>query len=266
MVDKSQISFLKYILGVNRFSSNLAVLSETGRLPIYFSVIMSVVKYLHRLENASDGLLKDAYISSKRMHQGGLQSWYTSAIYILQLLGLKISSCLNLTINQLTNIVKNKLIKQYSSYWIQERSKHLLSGKLDTYFNLKQSFCFEPYLSLTNFHHRRAISKIRISAHNLMIEFRRYKKPKPLPREDRLCKFCNLNEVENEIHFITRCLKYDSEREEFYKTIRKLNANFDLLNDLQKTMWLLSQECESVLIELACFILKCFDKRTTIVH
>ena len=266
MVDKSQISFLKYILGVNRFSSNLAVLSETGRLPIYFSVIMSVVKYLHRLENASDGLLKDAYISSKRMHQGGLQSWYTSAIYILQLLGLKISSCLNLTINQLTNIVKNKLIKQYSSYWNQERSKHLLSGKLDTYFNLKQSFCFEPYLSLTNFHHRRAISKIRISAHNLMIESGRYKKPKPLPREDRLCKFCNLNEVENEIHFITRCLKYDSEREEFYKTIRKLNANFDLLNDLQKTMWLLSQECESVLIELACFILKCFDKRTTIVH
>ena len=61
-----------------------------------------------------------------------------------------------------------------------------------------------------------------------MIEFGRYKKPKPLPREDRLFKFCNLNEVENEIHFITRCLKYDSEREEFYKTIRKLNANFDL--------------------------------------
>ena len=68
MVDKSQMSFLKYILGVNRFSSNLAVLSETGRLPIYFSVVISILKYLHRLENVSDSLFKDAYISSKLMH------------------------------------------------------------------------------------------------------------------------------------------------------------------------------------------------------
>ena len=53
--DKSHVSFLKYTLGVNKYSSNLAALSETGRLPMYFSVIISIVKYLHRLENSSDG-------------------------------------------------------------------------------------------------------------------------------------------------------------------------------------------------------------------
>ena len=57
MVDKSQASFLKYILGVNRYSSNLAVMSEIGRLSMHLSVTISIVKYLHRLENASDGLL-----------------------------------------------------------------------------------------------------------------------------------------------------------------------------------------------------------------
>ena len=36
------------------------------------------------------------------------------------------------------------------------------------HFHLKQSFCMEPYLSLTNFHHRQAICKIRINAHKLM--------------------------------------------------------------------------------------------------
>ena len=65
----------------------------------------------------------------------------------------------------------------------------------------------EPYLSLINFHHRRAICKIRISAHKLMIEFGRYKKPKPLSREERIYQNCNLNEVENEIHFLTQCAK-----------------------------------------------------------
>ena len=55
MIDKSQLSFLKYILGVNKYSSNLAVMSETGRLPMYFPVIISTVKYLYRLENISEG-------------------------------------------------------------------------------------------------------------------------------------------------------------------------------------------------------------------
>ena len=58
--DKSHVSFLKYTLGVNKYSSNLAALSETGRLPMYFSVIISIVKYLHRLENSSDGILRDS--------------------------------------------------------------------------------------------------------------------------------------------------------------------------------------------------------------
>ena len=32
---------------------------------MHLSVIISIVKYIHRLENASDGLLKDFYILSK---------------------------------------------------------------------------------------------------------------------------------------------------------------------------------------------------------
>ena len=123
---------------MNKYSSNLAVMSETGQLPMYFSVIISIVKYLYRLENAPEGLLKDSYMSSKHLHHEGLQSWFTSAMYILQLLGLKISSCTNLTLSHLVNIVKRKLIKKYTSYWNQEWDKHMNSGKLDTYFSLKK--------------------------------------------------------------------------------------------------------------------------------
>lgn len=46
--DKAQIKYLKYILGVNEYASNIAVQSETGRYPMYFSVIMSIVKYVYR--------------------------------------------------------------------------------------------------------------------------------------------------------------------------------------------------------------------------
>ena len=37
--DKSHFKYLKYILGVNKKSTNLAVLSELGRYPLYFSVV-----------------------------------------------------------------------------------------------------------------------------------------------------------------------------------------------------------------------------------
>ena len=80
--DRSHFKYLKYILGVNKNSSNLAVLSETGRFPMYFSIILSIIRYLHRLENRSNALLKEAYCLSKALHNKGIQTWYTSAIYI----------------------------------------------------------------------------------------------------------------------------------------------------------------------------------------
>lgn len=45
IADKYQISYLKYILGLNKKSSNLAVISETGRFPMYFSIGLSIVRY-----------------------------------------------------------------------------------------------------------------------------------------------------------------------------------------------------------------------------
>ena len=39
------------------------------------------------------------------------------------------------------------------------------------------------------------------------------------------------------------------------------NANFNFLDDANKALWLLSQEREYILKELALYILKCLDKR-----
>ena len=152
IADKSQINYLKYILGVNKHSSNLAVLSETGRFPMYFSIILSIVKYLCRLENLNDGLLKQAYELAKELHGRGIQTWYTSALYILDLLNLNIFACRNLGGNQLINITKRTSMKKFKLFWKQERERNISDGKLDTYFSFKADFCREPYLDLHQFH------------------------------------------------------------------------------------------------------------------
>lgn len=261
IADKSQVRYLKYILGVNRHSSNLAVISETGRYPMYFSIILSIVKYLYRLENVKDGLLKEAYMLAKELHCKGLQSWYSSAVYILKLLNLNICSCRHFSETQLVNVVKANLIKGFKSFWQSEKIKKLGEGKLDTYFNVKHKFGKETYLGLGKFHLRKAICKLRISAHTLSIETGRYSKGKKLLREERICKFCNMNAMEDEIHFLTKCPLYSRERDDLFNMIFSVNNNFVSLGDSEKANWLLMQENLDILEALGIYINSCFEKR-----
>lgn len=255
------MTYLKYILGVNKHTSNLAVLSETGRFPMYFSIILSIVKYLHRLENTSNLLLKEAYCLSKALHNKGTQTWYTSAIYILRLLNINITSCRNMSENQLVCMVKKYLIKCFKTFWYKQREGKSTDGKLDTYFSIKKEFNAEPYLMLETFHVRKAISKLRLSAHNLLIETGRYAKPRSLPRSERICKHCNFNCIENEFHFLSRCSLYETERAKLYNQVHHKNNNFISLSDNDKARWLLLQEDRDILFALGTYIHNCFEKR-----
>ena len=140
---------------------------------------------MYRLENLNDGLLKQAYELDKELHDKGIQTWYTSALYSLELLNLNIFACRNLGENQLINIVMRTLTKKFKLFWNQERERKMSDGKLDTYFSFKNDFCREPYLDLHQYQLRKSICKLRISAHNLLIESGRYSKKGSLARENR---------------------------------------------------------------------------------
>ena len=261
IADKSHKRFLKYILGVNKNASNLAVLSETGRYPLYISIILSIVKYLHRLENGNSELLHHAYVVSKTLHFQGVQTWYSSALFILKELQLDISCLRNMTQYQITEVVKRRLIKTFLASWDKKRTEALISGKLDTYFGIKKSFEREPYLCMSKFSLRKALCKLRISAHQLMIELGRYKKNK-LQRDERICKKCDTGNVEDEFHFLFECSNYNIERRDFFTTINSKNILFASMTSKQKFEWLFIQENINVLEDFALFINNCFQKRS----
>jgi hypothetical protein len=54
----------------------------------------------------------------------------------------------------------------------------LVSGKLTTFYKIKECFRREPYLSVLNSDQRSLITKFRISAHQLRIETGRYERKK----------------------------------------------------------------------------------------
>ena len=106
-MEKAHMKFLKYYLGVNIRSSNLAVLSEYNRFPLYFSVILAMLKYLHRLENLKDGLLYQAYMCNKALNSNKTNSWYSCTSYILSKLDIK-------ELNISASILSKLAIKHYA--------------------------------------------------------------------------------------------------------------------------------------------------------
>ena len=100
--------------------------------------------------------------------------------------------------------IKYLFIKNWTSV------KHK-SPKLEFYNTVKINFGYESYLNLKNFEYRKALTKLRISAHGLFIERGRYTKTN-IERGDRICLFCstfyNDKIIEDELHAIDSCPLY----------------------------------------------------------
>ena len=60
--------------------------------------------------------------------------------------------------------------------------------------------------------------------------------------EERICNLCDMNETENELHFISVCPKYTIERNELYGEIAKRNVQFMNMDHNEKYVYLLKTE------------------------
>ena len=103
----------------------------------------------------------------------------------------------------------------------QQKNESMKNGKLKTYLALKPNFGLEKYLTiLNNFHYERSICRLRISSHRLQIETGRYRN---VPRDERICKKCSENEIEDEVHFLIKCSETRwLENNYFYKFLRNV--------------------------------------------
>ena len=88
-----------------------------------------------------------------------------------------------------------------------ESAQSIDSIKNSTYWAIKgiADYEYESYLSsIGNRHHRRALSQFRTGSHWLEIQRGRFARP-TVPREQRLCRLCDMHAVENENHALFDC-------------------------------------------------------------
>ena len=121
--------------------------------------------------------------------------------------------------NELMCVYRDQFIQKWHSNLAREHSVRGNGGnKLRTYRLFKKTFQFESYLENINQRcYRVALTRFRVGAHALAVEVGRYHKPSPLPLGQRLCVFCNM--VEDELHFLCICHKYNTLRKQLNEDI-----------------------------------------------
>ena len=207
--EKLSTKFYKYILGVHKRATNLAVNGDLGRTPYFIDIICTILKYLKRIDAMDDNsLLAQTLQTSRALHENGKQCWYTGLVFILNELNIDVS----MSIGE----IKSKLIKRSMACWEKQLKENAVvkHGKFRTYFCFKPNFKKENYLHvIKNRDVRKCFTQFRISAHQLAIERGRYKNIKA---NERFCKYCQAKEVEDEIHFLVKCLTFSNEREKLF--------------------------------------------------
>ena len=114
-----------------------------------------------------------------------------------------------ITQDQLTRYINN-IKNKYTTFWKHTR---INSSKLSFLSSFKSEFKLEEYLSsIKNPSPRRLLSKFRTSSHKLHIEILNPDDTTKTPREQRLCEYCDTNEIEDEYHFTLSCKYYEQQR------------------------------------------------------
>jgi hypothetical protein len=149
------------------------------------------------------------------------------------------------------------MIKQYIMDKNSELNMNKLASsvKLRMYKQFKNDNIQEFYLKLNlEVFERSLFAKLRLGVLPIRVETGRYNREL---LSDRKCKLCNLNEIEDELHFICRCKLYSNLRKQLKQKIIKKFKDFDLLNELEQFVYMMKSEQRN----LAIYVKNCFMMR-----
>ena len=201
--EKVHLKFLKILLGVNKYTSNIVAHGELGRHPLYIDICKSYVKYwiklMHANENGQD-LIYDAYLYNMKCMKHNETCWMTSIRSLLNDCGMnEIWVSKNVTMKSSNVVLKPMVMHLRDKYELNwklnlyncknENTRYIQTntGNLSTYRILKQKFNIEPYLlQISSKDERQNCTKLRASNHVLRVETDRHRRI-IVPFEERIC-------------------------------------------------------------------------------
>ena len=221
IIERLHLRFLKSLLHVKSQTCTQAVYGELGRYPLKIKIQVKLLKYWARLINLpQEHKLRTVYDHLLKLDEKGKSNWTTSVKKLLNSCQMDIywTSQSVPQINLFISTASDFLHKQFENSWKNAIRNQTI---LRTYIKFKADFQFEKYLYINSSVIRTAITQFRVSSHHLEIEKGRHHKPKPIPKENRKCLKCDNDDVEDEIHFILHCTKYQEPRAKLFSALAK---------------------------------------------
>lgn len=247
-VELIHTKFCRWILNVKK-STNLAGLyGELGRVP--FTVIRKIrmINYWLKLLKLEDNaIVKQIYLMLKVDADNNISyngsNWAFQIKSLLDELGLTYIWLQQTEIVIPINLIKQRIFDSFYQSWYANINN---SNRLLTYSRYKHEFKFENYLDfILEKKYKIALTQFRLSSHDLEIERGRYVN---IPRNERTCKYCNLDMVENEYHFLLVCPFYRDLRRKYFKTYYCQWPTINKFDDL------MSKKSKPVLLNLSKFL------------
>ena len=252
-IERVHTMFLKRVLGVKRSTSNDLVYCETERIPLAVNRQFHMLKYWVKLLKTDNCILKHLYLNMFHAYsKNNAPNWLSEIRSVLISIGMN-------DVWQTQSVENEKLFLFVAKQSLMDLAYQKIDSFIDNsnkcliYKHLPKQRLLQQYL-VKNMSPkcRKIITKFRVSAHKLSIETGRYD---AVIRNNRKCAKCNLDDIEDEFHFILKC--------PFYDDIRKQNVKpyFYKRPSVFKLTQLLSSNNTRLLCSLGKYLIKACERR-----
>lgn len=253
--DTIQNRAIRAFLGVHKHTSNVAVNGDVGWISAGTRRKLSMIRLWARLTSMDDGRI------TKRVFKWDLEQshgWCSDMKTLFQQLNLghlyDDQSMGQFSLHGLLQHAETELHQRDITQWGRELQRQ---PKLRTYRLFKDDYKCENYVTLLLPKSLRSfVAQLRCGVLPLRVETGRFRN---LPVEDRLCIFCDLNEVETEIHFCFVCPLYSCIRILFYNSIYRLCPEFMAMDHTNKLKVMFTDK--RLIMKSALFIQNCYMLR-----
>ena len=154
-------------------------------------------------------------------------------------------------------MIKQRLLDIFTQEWKADLE---LNQVLTLYKHFKTNFKYEDYLTISKCRrYRNALVRLRLSSHSLRIESGRYGQNR-ISRNERICQFCSIGDIEDEYHFVLVCTMYNELRVKYINRFYRRNPS------VFKFIQLMSSDDTKTINILSYFVYNAFNLRKSRLH
>ena len=216
---------IRYFLGVHKNVASLALQAEMGWLNVKYQFHICAIRLWNRFTQTDNNRLVKKILEYEIKNIGN--NWASDLFDVLEMINLEESLFDHKSID--IDLVRTKLFDTMYEHWAENVA---FKPKLRYYIQHKQNIETEQYIKKSISRSKRSLlAQLRTGILPLHIETGRYYRTL---LENRICRVCKMNNIEDEVHFLCSCTIYNAQREKLYQKISIKIPNVDNLSPLEQ--------------------------------